>query len=66
MTDYRVKEIENTTDLDLLRKGRCPWCLKKLVPVFVNIEELGGLTICPSLGGRHMGDECPDCKDRFY
>ncbi len=62
MTDYRVKEIENKVDLDLLRKGRCPWCTKKLVPFFEDLEEMNGIRMM----GKHVGEECLNCKDRFF
>ena len=38
--------------LDALRKGRCPWCLEKLTPVFDARAE-------------HVADQCDECKDRF-
>lgn len=53
MTTYRVKrDIENERDQDALRKGRCPWCLEKLTPVFDARAE-------------HVADQCDECKDRF-
>ena len=52
MSVFNVKrDIQNTHDLDLLRKGRCPWCLEKLTPVFSKDQ--------------HVADECIECGDKF-
>jgi hypothetical protein len=53
VTTYFVsEEISNTVDLDFLRKGRCPWCLTKLTPIFKD--------------NKHVADECHECGDEFY
>jgi len=52
MTTFSVRhDIENEHDRNALRKGRCPWCLEKLTPVFN--------------GDKHAADECRECGDRF-
>ncbi len=53
MSKYSVKrDIQNTHDLDALSKGRCPWCLEKLTPVFDQKAE-------------HVADKCDECDDTF-
>lgn len=52
MPTYSVKrDIQNEHDRDALRRGRCPWCFYKLMPVFE--------------GNEHVADECIECDDRF-
>ena len=51
MARFVVKEIENELDKQEIRKGRCPWCLQKLTPVFE--------------GNEHIADKCDECGDRF-
>ena len=45
------RNLTNTYGLDYLRKGRCPWCLEKLTPVFER--------------DAHVADECLYCDDVF-
>jgi len=52
MTTYKPHQIENDHDQDALRKGRCPWCLEKLTPVFNQRAE-------------HVADQCDECGDKF-
>ena len=53
MSKFSVKrDIQNQHDLDALQKGRCPWCLKKLTPVFDQKAE-------------HVADKCGRCRDTF-
>lgn len=48
---FKLHDIQNDTDKDMLRKGRCPWCLLTLIPVFEN--------------DKHVADVCDECGDRF-
>ena len=56
MSLYYSKDLPQI-DLDALRKGRCPWCLQKLTPVFESDEDFEN--------PEHTADECLDCGDRF-
>lgn len=48
---FKLKDIQNSHDLDALRKGRCPWCLQKLTPIFER--------------EKHIADKCDECEDTF-
>jgi hypothetical protein len=51
MATFLLKDIRNPIDIDMLRKGRCPWCLAKLTPMFHE--------------GEHVSDQCIECEDTF-
>lgn len=46
-------QVEGLPDIDQceIKRGRCPWCLVKLVPVDMRDVK--------------SGDCCPDCGDKF-
>lgn len=48
---FRMEDIQNAEDQAWLRRGKCPWCLRQLTPVFENDQ--------------HVADECSECGDKF-